>query len=228
MKLDNRLAAIAELVPAGCRLADIGSDHAYLPCTLVKAGKAAHAIASDKNEGPYEAAKRTIQEEDLIGRVEARLGDGLASIKPGEVDVISISGMGGKLMQEILMNHPKVLSSVGTAILQPQNAAEELRGWIYDQGWHIDEEALAIEDDRLYTILRAVRGKRDKPSPILLAVGPRLWERKPPLLRAHMEQLIFSCRRILTGMEGSEAARESARYQEVQQRMKELEAHLTW
>lgn len=228
MKLDNRLAAIAGLVPKGSRLADIGSDHAYLPCALVREGQVAHAIATDKNEGPYEAAKRTIQDEELIGQVEARLGDGLAPIKPGEVDVLSISGMGGNLMQEILAAHPEVLESVSTVVLQPQNAAEELRGWIYDRGWHIDEEELAIEDDRIYTILRAVRGKREKPAPILLAVGPVLWEKKPPLLQAYMEQLIFSCRRVLTGMEGSEAARRSEKYREMQQRMKELEAHLTW
>lgn len=228
IRLDNRLQTMAELIPEGKVLADIGTDHGYLPTALVLAGKFPRAIASDKNEEPAMAALRTVRAAGLSDAISVRTGDGLSSLAAGEADVISISGMGGALMREILSANLAVFQAAKALVLQPQSAAAKLRGWLYDRGWHIEAEALAEEAGHIYTMLRAVPGQAEKPVPILLAIGPCLWAEKPPLLRAHIERLLVAERRIADGMAKSEAAKASEKYRQVLSRIKALEAHLIW
>ena len=91
MQIDDRLQALAELVPEGCRAADIGTDHGYLAITLLREGRASFVVASDKNQGPYEAAKRTVRENAVPAEaISVRLGDGLQVLEPGEVDTACI------------------------------------------------------------------------------------------------------------------------------------------
>lgn len=159
MNLGDRLQAVADFVPQGSRVADIGTDHGYLAVELVKSGKAKFVVASDKNTGPYEAAVRTVRENGLADNViSVRLGDGLKRLKPGEVDTVCIAGMGGALMVEILEGSPDVVETLDTLILQPQSAAPELRRWIYRKHWHIEDESLALDDGRIYEIIMAKRG----------------------------------------------------------------------
>ena len=98
MRLDGRLAAVAALVPRGARAADVGTDHAYLAIALLNEQDVETVIATDKNEGPCEAARRTISASGFTNRVQVRLGDGLAPLSPGEVDTVCIAGMGGGLI----------------------------------------------------------------------------------------------------------------------------------
>ena len=226
--LDERLAAVAAFVPLGARLADIGTDHAKLPLTLAAAGKIAHAIAVDVNEGPFEAARRAVQAAGLAQTVEVRLGDGLAALVPGEVDSVAVAGMGGSLISRILTDGAAVLQAVETLVLQPQSDAAELRDWIYDNGWHIAEESLVRAGGRLYEILLARRGKKEKPEPILLEIGPCLWQKKPPRLKEHIEQLLFRVRRAREGMEKSARAREGAAYRALGEKAAALEEKLIW
>ena len=219
--LDERLAAVAAFVPLGARLADIGTDHAKLPLALAAAGKIVHAIAVDVNEGPFEAARRAVQAAGLAQMVEVRLGDGLAALAPGEVDSVAVAGMGGSLISRILTDGAAVLRAVETLVLQPQSDAAELRVWLYDNGWHIAEESL-------YEVLLARRGKKEKPEPILLEIGPCLWQKKPPLLKEHIEQLLFRVRRAREGMEKSARAREGAAYHALGEKAAALEEKLIW
>lgn len=228
MHLDDRLQALADFVSEGSRVADIGTDHGYLSIALVQAGKADFVVASDKNAGPFEAATRAVQEAGLMDTISVRLGDGLATLQPGEVDTVCIAGMGGVLMTEILEASPEVVAQLTTLILQPQSAAAELRRWLYRKHWHIADESLAIADGRIYEIIKAERGRRKMPEEILLEIGPVLWEKKPPLLRHHIESLLFQQRRVAAGMEKSKRALSSRKYQEVKGRIKELEARLSW
>ena len=158
MRLDGRLAAVAALVPRGARAADVGTDHAYLAIALLNEQDVETVIATDKNEGPCAAARRTISASGFANRVQVRLGDGLAPLSPGEVDTVCIAGMGGGLIASILAEGAEVLTEVSRLVLQPMNDAAALRQWLYDNGWHIVEESLATADGRLYEIIAAEPG----------------------------------------------------------------------
>ncbi|MCR5756287.1 MAG: class I SAM-dependent methyltransferase [Selenomonas sp.] len=229
MHLDDRLQALADFVPEGSRAADIGTDHGYLAVALIQQGKSSFVVAGDKNRGPYEAARRTVRENVLEEeQVSVRLGDGLAVLQPGEVDTVCIAGMGGVLMTAILESSPSITAELKTLILQPMNGAMELRGWLYDHAWHIVDESLVIDDGRIYEIIKAERGSRKKPSGLDLLVGPKLWRKKPPLLKHHIEALLFQQRRILNGMEKSDRAKGDKRFGQVKRRVKALEERLKW
>ena len=229
MHLDERLQALADFVPQGCRAADIGTDHGYLAAALIKQEKAAFVVAGDKNRGPYEAAKRTVNENALTeAQISVRLGDGLAILQPGEVDTVCIAGMGGVLMADILAAQPEITAGLTTLVLQPMNGTAELREWLYDNEWHISDENIVVDDGRIYEIIQAKKGQRKKPGPLDLLVGPKLWQKKQPLLRHHIEALLFQQRRILNGMEKSDRAKGDKRYAKVKRMVKALEGRLTW
>ena len=226
MQLDARLRAVANFVGEGKKAADIGTDHAYLAIALVRERKAVHVIASDKNEGPYEAAKRTVHEAGLEQDISVRIGDGLDPLQPGEADTICIAGMGGALMCEILSARLDVLSPVEAMVLQPMNGAAELRCWLYKHNWYIADEALALADGRIYEIISARKGKKKTPDSLLLEIGPVLWEKKPELLRHHIERLLFQERSVAAGMEKSERAKRSSKYKASLKKIKALEERL--
>ena len=229
MHLDDRLQALADFVPQGARAADIGTDHGYLAVALILQEKANFVVAGDKNRGPYEAAKRTVHEYAISEeQISVRLGDGLEVVKPGEVDTVCIAGMGGILMNTILEASPEVTEALETLVLQPMNGAPELREWLYDHEWHIVDENLVIDDGRIYEIIKAEKGSRKKPSGLDLLVGPKLWKKKPPLLKHHIEALLFQQRRILNGMEKSDRAKGDKRYAQVKRRVRALEERLKW
>lgn len=229
MQLDDRLQALADFVPQGCRAADIGTDHGYLAIALIKAGKASFVVAGDLNQGPYEAAQRTVHEQAISAeQISVRLGNGLQVLKPGEVDTVCMAGMGGILMTQILEQSIEVTRKLSMLVLQPMNSARELRAWLYAHDWHIADETLAVADGRIYEIIKAERGRRRKPEPLALLIGPVLWEKKPKLLRHHIESLLFQQRRVLNGMEKSPRAVKSKKYADVKQEVKALEEHLKW
>ena len=226
MRLDGRLAAVAALVPRGARAADVGTDHAYLAIALLNEQDVETVIATDKNEGPCAAARRTISASGFTNRVQVRLGDGLAPLSPGEVDTVCIAGMGGGLIASILAEGAEVLAEVSRLVLQPMNDATALRQWLYDNGWHIVEESLATADGRLYEIIAAEPGTEETPEPWLLTLGPVLWRNRPPLFARHVKAQTERLRRILYGMEKSETARESEAYRKIAGELSEIERRL--
>ena len=225
MRLDGRLAAVAALVPFGARVADVGTDHAYLAIALVKDRGAKTVVATDKNEGPCAAARRTLSAEGLSDRVPVRCGDGLAPLLPGEVDTVCIAGMGGGLIASILTAGSEVFAGIARLVLQPMNDAATLRRWLYENGWHIVEESLATVDGRLYEIIAAEPGEEITPEPWLLTIGPVLWQEKPPLFSRHVDAQMERLRRILQGMEKSDAARESEAYRNIAEELRDMERH---
>ena len=153
--LDKRLSAVAALVRQGSRLADIGTDHAYLPVHLVQAGVCPSAIASDIGEGPLDAARRTVTENGLTSEIALRLGNGLATVSAGEVEDIAIAGMGGETIVMILEAAPWVQDEGIRLILQPMTRAEDLRRWLLHNGFAILEEHLIIDGRHLYPVMAA-------------------------------------------------------------------------
>ena len=151
--LDKRLSAVAALVRQGSRLADIGTDHAYLPVHLVQAGVCPSAIASDIGAGPLDAARRTVTENGLSSEIALRLGNGLATVSAGEVEDIAIAGMGGETIVMILEAAPWVQDEGVRLILQPMTRAEDLRRWLLSHGFTILEEHLITDGRHLYPVM---------------------------------------------------------------------------
>lgn len=155
MKLSARLQLIADWLPAGCRFADIGSDHALLPVAAVRSGRATFAVAGEVNDGPLEAARRQVAEAGEAWRISVRKGDGLAVIAPGEVDAITIAGMGGALIVSILDEGQAKLAGVQRLVLQPNVGGEFVRRWLLEHDWYLAEEAILEEDGKIYEVMMA-------------------------------------------------------------------------
>ncbi len=151
--LDFRLQTVASLVRNGSRLADIGTDHALLPCALVASGHCPSAIASDIRVGPTEAARRSVSAAQLEEQIDVRLGGGLDTVLPEEVEDIVIAGMGGETIAAILEAAPWTKDGRYRLILQPMTRAEKLRRFLYENGYAINEERIADDGKRCYTVL---------------------------------------------------------------------------
>lgn len=153
--LDSRLRLAADLVRAGSRVADIGTDHAHLPVVLVREGRCPSAIASDVREGPVTNARRNVEEAALEAVISVRLGDGLHTVRPDEVDDIVIAGMGGETVAAILEEAPWLQDTRYRLILQPMTRAEKLRAYLFANGFAIREERVARVGRHWYTVLCA-------------------------------------------------------------------------
>lgn len=152
MKLSKRLNAIKELVPAGTVLADIGCDHAYLPCACIEEGRCIKAYACDINEGPLKRAQQNIDENGMKEQVKAILCAGLSEC-PQDVDTVVISGMGYETIKMILENDYERLSQFKTLILQSNSDVDLLRKWLGDHQFNIIDEKLVF-DVHYYQILK--------------------------------------------------------------------------
>lgn len=216
MNLGPRLEAVAALAGGGkykCG-ADIGTDHAKLAMELAKRGICEKVVASDKNAGPCEAARRSVAGENLTDTVEVRQGDGLASLSAGEAQLITIAGMGGELMLSILADGKAVLTNSPRIVLQPQTDIPEVRRRIFAAGWKIVDEAMAEENGHIYVVLAAERAAADVPAPSeeQLVTGFFLREKAPELWRKYAEENIAKLRRAIRGMEQGKNADASSEY----------------
>lgn len=223
MKLGERLKCIADMVPAGVNMADIGTDHAYLPIYLVTNNIIPRAIAGDIHYGPYLSAKNAVESGQLAEYISVRQGNGLEVITPGEADVVVIAGMGGANIIDILTSRPEVTNSIKRLILQPMIAAALVRAWLHTNQWHIVDEQLVEEDGRLYQIIAAEPGLSQQLEPVLYEIGPLLWQRRHPLLKRHIEELLVHLRGVLAAMAGSTEAVNSPKYKELSKKLKDLE-----
>jgi len=155
VNLTPRLAATASLVVGGGTVVDIGTDHAYLPAFLIQQGKVKFAIAADVRKSPLENAKETVLKYNLQDKITLRLSDGLAEIKENEADEIVFAGMGGTLIAEKLSECNWVKNKKYHFIFQPQSKAEDLREYLYKNGFKINKEVAVSEGRRYYITLDA-------------------------------------------------------------------------
>lgn len=152
-----RLRLLADWTASGARLADIGTDHAYLPVWLRLHGRAASAIACDLREGPLARARETGRTYGADG-IDYRLGNGLEPVSPEEADTIVIAGMGGENIAAILADAPWTAGGAHTLLLQPQTRAEALRAFLADHGYAIRREALVEDRGAIYPVMEAGGG----------------------------------------------------------------------
>ena len=196
LELSPRLAAIAALVPAGARLADVGTDHAYLPVRLLLDGKIQSAVATDVNEGPLRRGRETAERYG-VGDLSFRRCDGLADVRADEVDAVAIAGMGGDLIARILAAAP--WTKQVKLILQPMTAQVDLRKWLIENGYCIQTETLAQEGKKLYVILSATGGASTPYTPGELWAGRQTQGEDSPPRLAYLTDLIQRRRRALEG-----------------------------
>ena len=162
-------------VQSGSSVADIGTDHAFLPIELIKSGKARYVIACDVNEKPLENAKRNI-EKTGTPNIELRKSDGLEKVEPNEVDTVTIAGMGGDLIVDIIKRAPWLKNNDKLLVLQPMTSADSLRSYLYDDGFNIISENAVFDSGRVYSVITArYDGKK----------------RKVPLRKIHIGELEF-------------------------------------
>lgn len=209
LHLSKRLQVVADFVDEGARLADIGSDHAYLPCYLVEKNKIEWAVAGEVVQGPYQNAKKEVESRSLHDRIAVRLGDGLAVLSPSDsINTVTIAGMGGSLIRSILEKGMEESKITGTEvlILQPNINERTIREFLVQNQYEIVEETIVEENRKIYEIIKAVPS--DNPltySEKELLFGPILLESKPVAFIKKWKSMQQKNQYILSQMEKSES-----------------------
>ena len=158
--ISKRLELVASFVPQGSILLDVGSDHAYLPIELVERGQIEAAIAGEVVEGPFQSAVKNVEAHGLKEKIQVRLANGLAAFEEADqVSVITIAGMGGRLIATILEEGLDKLANVERLILQPNNREDDLRIWLQDNEFQIVAESILEEAGKFYEILVVESGQ---------------------------------------------------------------------
>ena len=154
MELSERLKAVTKLVTPGSRVADIGTDHGYVPVYLILTGTAMSCIAMDVRKGPLMHAQEHIEASGLEDVIQTRISDGLANLQDGDADTIICAGMGGKLMQKLLRDTDPAQKGIKEMILQPQSECREFRRFLRQSGYCFLAEEMILEEGKFYPMMK--------------------------------------------------------------------------
>lgn len=222
--LSIRLQKAAEFVPQDARLADIGSDHAYLPVALMLQNKISYSIAGEVVVGPYESAKRQVAKNGLENKIDVRLADGLEALELNDqISAITICGMGGVLIRDILQRGKEKarLSGKERLILQPNVGERQLRQWLVAEGYTITDEAIIEENQKVYELIVA---DKDLVQPDYTAkelfFGPVLLKEKAPVFIKKWQHKLSKMEKILTSLHQSD--------QDVTEKIREVTLEIEW
>ena len=219
MQLSERLNTVVSMVKPCRAIADVGTDHGYVPVFLVRAKTVEQAVAMDVRKGPLSRAREHVREAGLSGQIELRLSDGLEKLVPGEVSGAVIAGMGGMLMLKILEEGLDTANSMEQLILSPQSDLKLVRRWLEGHGFYLEEERLVLEEGKFYTVMRAVKGK-EALTEEEAAYGPRLLENREPLLGKFLEKEKEKRRRVLEALRKEEGQNAAKRREELEKELK--------
>ena len=153
IELSKRMQSVADMIQPCDAVGDIGCDHAFKSIYLVEQRRAKRVIASDVRRGPIAIAKRNIEAMNLSDQIEIRMGDGLDTIVPGEVNAVVLAGMGGMLMIDILERGEEVVTRCDQLVLQPQSDIEKVRRYLAEKGYHLADEQMLIDAGKYYNLL---------------------------------------------------------------------------
>lgn len=214
-ELSKRLQKVGDLVHSNSRLADIGSDHAYLPVALMLEGKIHYAIAGEVVEGPYQSAVKQVKKNGLTDKIEVRLGDGLDVIEAEDlIDCITICGMGGTLIKEILDRGKQRLSGSEHLILQPNIGERTLRIWLQENGYRIDKEVILEEKQKIYEIISAKKhSELVNYSEEELLFGPKLIEERNAVFQKKWHRELKQRELILESLKNAARSDKSVKVQ---------------
>lgn len=154
VKISDRLKTAASLIREGAVLADVGTDHGYVPIYLLEQKKIKSAIAMDINKGPLERAREHIHLYGMDAYIQTRLSDGVAALEKGEADSILVAGMGGGLVMHILEEGKDICQAAGELILQPQSELCSVREYLAENGYVTEAERMVFEDGKYYPMMR--------------------------------------------------------------------------
>ena len=214
--LSKRLERVAAQVPAGARLADIGSDHAYLPVALMNRGAIVAAVAGEVALTPFRAAQRTVCDNGHELHIHVRLADGLAAIEPADLlDAVSICGMGGETIRDILASGKAHLSGRERLILQPNGGEQPLRQWLMENHYHILCEELLRENRFYYEIIVAERIGPVSYTAEQLYFGPFQMQARSPLFLGKWQRMLGEKRKVLSNLALARQAVPEARVEEI-------------
>ena len=219
MELSKRLRAVADLVTAGYQVADIGTDHAYIPIFLTETGKTDYAVAMDVNKGPLRKAQENICAYKMEEQIETRLSDGFSALKVQEVQSAVIAGMGGNLVIRILEEGHDVVSCLKECILQPQSEPDKVRAFLLQEGFFFIEEDMVEEDGKYYPMMKVRPPKKSGKKDGQLQYGKLLLEKRHPVLKRYLEREIRIRTDILKSIEKKDS-------QKIQVRKRQLEEEL--
>ena len=200
MILSKRLETIAAMVSKGDCVADIGTDHAFVPIVLIKRGVCQKAVASDIGKGPLEKAREHVKDEGLSGVVDLRLGSGLSTLTPGEADSIVIAGMGGLLITDILKAGEAVAKSAKELILSPHTDYAEVRKFLSESGYVFVDEKAVFEDGKYYFVMKVRPGEGAPLSARELHYGPVLLRNRDAVLLSYLLDQKEKTEGILTSL----------------------------
>lgn len=219
IELTPRLEQVAEYIPAGESVIDIGTDHAYLPLSVILSGKCPRAIAADVRPGPLEAARKHIQECQAEEKVAVRLSNGLDAFLPEELECVVMAGMGGHLIAELIARAGDQgrLACCHTLVLQPQSEPDRVRRALHEAGWQIKKEAMTEDRGKFYVVMQAVPGQ-ERYSEEEYEYGRRLFELRDPVFYRVLTARTEKDRKIRTALQERDNASETVRL-----RLKELD-----
>lgn len=189
--LSMRLERVAAHIPVGARLADIGSDHGYLPVALMRRGLIAAAVAGEVALTPFQAAQRTVRDNGFAQQITVRRANGLEAIEPqDDITAISVCGMGGETIRDILENGKARLSGQERLILQPNGGEQPLRYWLMENGYRIVSEELLSENNFYYEIIVAERAGPVLYSAEELYFGPLQMQARSPAFLSKWQRIL--------------------------------------
>lgn len=198
--ISKRLLCCAQLVSPGAAVADIGTDHGYLPIWLVRNGVCHTVCAGDLREKPLEKAHENARRFGVAEQIHFRLSDGLAAFAPSEFDTLICAGMGGDLILHVLSDAPWLADERYTLILQPQSSGQDLRRWLDAHNFYLTQEHLVHEGGFFYSVMLAKFGHPMHLTPGQQFLSPQLLEEKHPLLPRQMDRLIDSLQKTVSGI----------------------------
>lgn len=237
MELSKRLQTVANAVTPGSRVADVGTDHGYVPIYLVERGLCPGAIAMDVNEGPLARAEENIRAEGLSDRIQTRKSDGLAALAPEETDAVVIAGMGGALMCRILQDATAFLEAGRELILQPQSEWFKVRRLLSASGYRIIQEWFLEEEGKYYVVIKAGPApETDRESragdagdcftdDFTCRYGAFLLDRRDPVLIAYLKKEAQKKRQILHNLSETDDKQRQRRRQ-LAKELRDIEGYL--
>ena len=226
MQLSDRLQAVASMVTENSRLADVGTDHGYIPIYLCEMGKIPSAIAMDVKKGPLLRAKMNIERYHMQEKIRTRLSDGVLKLNPDEADSVVIAGMGGTLVMKILEEGKKVLVDVKELVLQPQSELPKVRRFLMENGYVTEREEMVMEDGKYYPMMRvhfdasavSHADSFTEEQELEFRYGKQLLTEKHPVLLAYLRWEVQIQQDILTQLSGQPATEQiAARIDDVKQ-----------
>lgn len=226
MIISRRLKLISDLVKDVDSVVDVGTDHGYVVIDLLKGGRVKKAIASDINKGPVDRARKNVADHNLSHKIECRLGGGLTTVKPGEVEAAVIAGMGGNLIRDILLESEEVFKKLDYVIVQPVQNPEVLREYVYKLGWNLEDEWIIFDEDKYYEIFKVSYGNEPKTvEPIYNEISEILLKKKDEVYKEYLNHKASKYSTIYEGLtEDTENAK--ARKSELKEKLDAIEGFL--